>query len=229
MTSFIKIIMNRIKKKLLVEFRREIHSYNPIENVFQWFADYCVVLSPKFDDVINNSKITLKRKLFYYTHFAIHLSVLIKYIILVTYGDPNTAKLLGESLHYLCNIYFANHLLLWLQLTVITIIINLRYIGEQRIVKILVTISQFDCKRPFNRINNRKFKMKLWLVNKVFAIIMIPTKWLIFPFAFLYCWISVHFEEPSRYNLVTLAINSIVQFASSVNATGRLTIDMCKV
>ena len=69
--SCMKIRINRIKNKLLVEFRRELHSYNTIENVFQWLADYCIVLPPDFDDVINKSKVPLKRKLFYCTNFAV--------------------------------------------------------------------------------------------------------------------------------------------------------------
>ena len=187
-------------------------------------ADYYVLLSPNFDDVINNSKVPLKRKLIYYTNFVIQFSVLIKYAILGIHGDRYTVALLGESLHYLTNIYFASHLFVWTQLTMVTLLMYVGYIGERQVAKILVTISRFDSNRAFNRINNRKLTMKLWLMNKMFAIIMIPTKWLIFPFPLLYCAISVHLEEPARYNLVTLAINSIIQLACLVNTIGRLTI-----
>ena len=105
----------------------------------------------------------------------------------------------------------------------VTLLIYVGYIGERQVAKILVTISRFDSNQAFNRINNRKLTMRLWLMNKMFAIIMIPTKWLIFPFPLLYCAISVHLEEPARYNLVTLAINSIIQLACLVNTIGRLT------
>ena len=91
--SFIKIRINTIKNKLLVKFRRELHSYNPIENVFQWMADYYVVLSPNFDHVINTSKVPLKSKLIYYTNFAVQFSVLIKYAILGIHGDRYTVAL----------------------------------------------------------------------------------------------------------------------------------------
>ena len=224
MISYIRIIINRIKNKLLVAFRRELHSYNTIENVFQWLADYCVVLSLNFNDVINKSKVTLKRKLIYYTNFAIQLSVLIKYAFLGIYGDPHTIALLGESFHYLTNIYFASHLFVWIQLTMVPILIYMRYIGDKRVAKIFVTISRFDSNRALNRINNRKLTKKVWLMNKMFAIIMMATKWLICPLVSLYCAISVHLEQPTRYNIVTLAINSFVQLASVVNTLGIITI-----
>ena len=172
MIAFIKIIVNKIKNKLLVESRRELHSYYPTENVFQWFADYYLVLSPNFDDVINNSKITLKRKLFYYTNFAIHLSVLIKYTFLAKYSDPNTIALLGESYHYLTNIYFAIHFNVSIELNVLPLIMYMRYIGDRQVAKVLVTISQFDTNRAFNRINNRKLTKNSWLMNKIAAITM---------------------------------------------------------
>ena len=210
---------------MLVAFRRELHSYNPIENVFQWLADYYIVFSPNFDDSINNSKITLKRKLIYYTNFAIHLSVLIKYTILSTYDDPNTIALLGESLHYLTNIYFISYLFVLIELTIVTCIIYVRYIGDQRLAKIFVTISRFETDLLFNRINNLKVTTKIWLMNKMFAIIMVLSTWLFLPLVLLYCAISVHLEESTRYNFVTLAINSIFQLVCMVNITGMVTIN----
>ena len=156
MISLIKNEINRIKNKLLVDFRLELHSYKPIENVFQWLADYYIVLSPNFDDLINNSKVTLKRKLIYYTNFAIHLSVLIKYTFLSKYGDPYTIALMGESLHYLSSIYFASYFFLSIQGILVPLLMYVRYIGDRQMANILVTISQFDNNRVFNRINNRK-------------------------------------------------------------------------
>ena len=222
MIAFIKIIVNKIKNKLLVESRRELHSYNPIENVFQWMADYYYVLSPNFDDSINNSKVPLKRKLYYYTNFAIHLSVLIKYTFLAKYSDPNTIALLGESYHYLTNIYFAIHFNVSMELNVLPLIIYVRYIGDRKVAKVLVTISQFDTNRAFNRINNRKLTKNLWLMNKIAAITMKQSKWLIFPLIMLYCAISVYLEQPTRYNIITLAINSIAMGIVYVNTIGRV-------
>ena len=222
MISFIKIIVNRIKNKLLTEFQSELHSYNPIENVFQWFADYYYVLSPNFDDVINNSKITLKRKLIFHINFAIHLFELIKYLILTKYGDPYTLAVLGESIHYVTNNYFHSHILVSMEMTALPCIMYVRYIGDQQLAQILVKISQFDTNRAFNRINYRKVTKKVWLMDKIATMIKKHTKWLAYPLLILYCAISVYHEQPTRYNLVTLAINSIVHWVCMVNLAGRV-------
>ena len=226
MISFIKIIINRIKNIFLVEFQRELHSYNPIENVFQWMADYYLVLSPNFDDVINNSKITLKRKLIYYTNFAIHLSVLIKYTFLAKYSDLYTIALLGESLHYLFNIYIISYIFVLAELTFVPLMMYMRYMGDRRVANSLVTISKFDTNRAFNRINNRKVTNKVWLMNKMFAIIIILINWVIIPLALLYCAISVHLDQTTRHNLATLAINSVILLATLIILTGRFILYM---
>ena len=216
--------MNRIKNKLSVLFRRELHSYNPIENVFQWLADYYLVLSPNFDSIITNGKVTSKRKLIYYTNFAIELAVLIKYTILATYGDPYTVAVLGESFHYLANIYFVSTLYLSIQLTIVPIVMQMSYISDRGVAKILVTISRFDNNRVINRINHRKVTMKLWLMNKMAAIILMQSKWIIFPLVILYGAISVYIEQGASYNLATLVINSIFLWISTINIIGKVAI-----
>ena len=198
-------------------------SYNPIENVFQWMADYYFVLSPNFDVMINNDKITLKRKLIYYTNFAIQLSILIKYIYLAIYDDPDTVGLLGESFHYLTNIYYVSHIYLAIQLTLLPCLMYIHHIGDRRVANIFVTISRFDNNLALNRINNRKVTTNLLVMNKVAAIILMQSKWLVYPLVYLFCAISVYLEQPRRYNVVTLAINSIVQWVGLVNVTGRVT------
>ena len=212
--------MNMIKSKVTASLSTKILGYNPVRDVCRFVCDNYLVISPNLDQVLNNGNVTLARKVMYSIYFAIHLLVTIKYAILTIYGDSYTIAMLGESFHSLMNIYYISRLLLSIQMFMVPIKLTVLYISDQSMAKMLLTISRFDTSLALNRINNRKLKLKVWLMSKLIIKIMKPVRYLIIPAIMLYCLAISYFNSPVRYNLVTLIVNSIIQYMWLYNLTG---------
>ena len=208
--------MNWIKNNVIGSYKSQIFLYNPISDVCRLLGHSCLVLSSNMDQMKTGANVSFGRRMKYHAMFAIHLLVMIKYAILVKYDDPYTIAMLGESFHVFSNIYITSRMFLSAQMTLLPAKLTVRYIGDQYIADMLVTISQLDTSLPLNRIKNRKMKTKIWLMSKVFNKCL-PVLWIIFPTQLLYGLISFYMYSPVPVNLVHLIINSLIQFTWLTN------------
>ena len=140
--------------------------------------------------------VTFGRRMSYHATFAIHLLVMIKYVILAIYDDDCTIAMFGESFHLLTNIYYCSRLCLSFQIAIVPIKFTLLYFGDKFVANILMTISRFQTKLSFNRINNRKLNTKIWLMSKLYNKFMLPLRWIVFPAAMFYCSTLAYTNSP---------------------------------
>ena len=216
--------MKMIKNKVTASLSSKIIDYNPVRDVCHFVDGSYLIISPKLDEVLKDGNVTLGRKVMYSIYFAIHLLVMIKYVILAIFGDPYTIAMLGESFHSLMNIYYISRLLLSIQIIMVPTKLTVLYLGDQYLAKVFLTISQFDTSLAFNRMNNRKLKLKIWLMSKLITKLMKPARYVIIPVVMLYCLTMTFFDTLVHYNLVTLVIgmivNSIIQYIWLYNLVG---------
>ena len=212
--------MQKFKRNLVVPLQTKIHTYDPVREVCRFMSDNYLLLSDNFDDMINANKVGLRRKVKYYFNLAIHLAITIKYIILVNRGDNATAAMFGESLHAIINIHYLSGLCLSIQMTMVPCIITNWLIGDQYLAKLFRDYCHIDCSKAFNRINNRKLSLKLWLMSKVFRNCLSISTWLFFPLAIIFCSISVYIDDNVNNSITLLVIGSVIQLFWINNSIG---------
>ena len=203
--------MQKFKTNLVAPLHYKLHTYNQVNEVCGFLIDSYFVLSENFDDMINANDVRFGRKMKYYFNLAMHLAVTVKYIILMNRGDNATVAMFGESFHVLANIHYVIRMCLSIQMIMVPCLITFRLIGDQYVAKVLQEYCYIDCIKPFNRINNRKLSLNLWLMSKVFTNCLSLCSWFVFPPALLFCSIRVYLNDSVNNSIFILAIGSVIQ------------------
>ena len=203
--------MQKFKTNLVAPLQYKLHTYNAVNEVCRFMIDNYLVLSGNFDDMINANDASFGRRVKYYFNFGIHLAATIKYIILMNHGDIVTMGMFGESFQFIINIHYISPLALSIQMIMVPCLITFRLIGDQYVAKVFQDYCHIDCTVPFNRINNRKLSLNLWLMSKLFTKTLSISSWFFFPLALLFCSIRVYIDDSVNNNIIILAIGSVIQ------------------
>ena len=126
----------------------------------------------------------------------------------------------GESFQFIINIHYISPLALSIQMIMVPYLITFRLIGDQYVAKIFQDYCHIDCTVPFNRINNRKLSLNLWLMSKLFTKTLSISSWFFYPLALLFCSIRVYIDDSVNNNIIILAIGSVIQLFWINNAIG---------
>ena len=102
----------------------------------------------------------------------------------------------------------------------VPILITLRIIGDQYVTKVCQYYCHIDCTIPFNRINDRKLSLKMWLMSKLFTIFLFIYSWFVFPLALLFCSTRVYLNDSVNNSIIILAISSVIQLFWFNNSIG---------
>ena len=212
--------MQKFKTNLVAPLQTKLHTYDPVHEVCRFLTNNYIVLSNNFDDMINANDVSFGRRMKYYFNFVLHLAVMFKYIILMNRADNVTAAMFGESLHIMGTIHHVSGLCLSISMTMVPILITLRIIGDQYVAKIFQYYCHIDCTVPFNRINNRKLSLRMWLMSKMFTKFLSLCNWFVFPSTLLFCSIRVYLNDSVNNSIIILAISSVIQLFWFNNAIG---------
>ena len=93
-----KLIMDRMKNELVGPLKRKIDMYSPVKDIFRFLSESNLILSVNLVELMNGDKVSFSRKIEYYSNFAIHIAIMIKYMILVYHDDRHTLAMFGETL-----------------------------------------------------------------------------------------------------------------------------------
>ena len=203
--------MQKFKTNLVAPLQNKLHTYDPVREVCRFMIDNFIVLSENFDDMINANDVSFGRRVKYYSNFGLHLAVMVKYIILMNRGDNVTAAMFGESLHVMGTMHHVSRLCLSINMTLVPVLITIRLIGEQYLMKLFQDYCHIDCTIAFNQINNRKLSLRMWLMSKVFKYFLLIYSWFVFPSTLLFCSIRVYLDDSVNNRIIILAISSVIQ------------------
>ena len=87
-----------MKNELMGPLKRKIDMYSQVEDICRFLSESNLILSVNLAELMNGDKASFRRKLKYYSNFAIHIAIMIKYMILVNQDDRNTLTKFGETL-----------------------------------------------------------------------------------------------------------------------------------